>query len=305
MTAAKPPIWTMEKFDLEGLFAESMFRQERLEEPLEQYLEAFDKYRSVIGDLLEITVDLSRLKEEFGAVISNPDSLLALRYLAGPPISKDDLMTLAESSLAPGKLTKDREMGERVVETVLIALDRRRFPWMSEDREPTMEERHAAILASAALIATQRAQTVRRNEGKTAQESAVKDRLLLEGLVEVHSRTIRTLTDFPRPGEFCGESKFGTRKADVVVRLWDDRAMPIECKVSNSSTNSVKRLNNDAAKKAATWSKEFGTVNVVPAAVLAGVFKTHNLQQAQEDGLTIFWAHDLDPLVDFIEATRA
>jgi hypothetical protein len=74
--------------------------------------------------------------------------------------------------------------------------------------------------------------------------------------------------------------------------------------VSNSSTNSVKRLNNDAVVKAKTWIEEFGTSNVVPAAVLSGVFKVHNLHTAQAGGLTIFWAHRLAALTDFIESTR-
>jgi hypothetical protein len=43
---------------------------------------------------------------------------------------------------------------------------------------------------------------------------------------------------------------------------------------------------------------------MVPAAVLSGVFKVRNLEQAQERGLSIFWAHDLDRLVRFINATR-
>ena len=43
--------------------------------------------------------------------------------------------------------------------------------------------------------------------------------------------------------------------------------MPIECKVSNSATNSIKRLNNDAAVKARIWRGEFGERQVVPSAV--------------------------------------
>ena len=97
---------------------------------------------------------------------------------------------------------------------------------------------------------------------------------------------------------------FGDRKADLVVRLYDGRLMPIECKVSNSATNSVKRLNNDAAVKAEAWLKQFGTLQTVPTAVLSGVFKRHNLVQAQEAGLTIYWAHDLQPLGDFILSDR-
>jgi len=80
--------------------------------------------------------------------------------------------------------------------------------------------------------------------------------------------------------------------------------MPLECKVSNSSTNSVKRLNNDAAVKAGIWLSDFGTAQTVPAAMLAGVFKRHNLEQAQNRGLALFWSHDLDQLIDFIEGTR-
>lgn len=81
--------------------------------------------------------------------------------------------------------------------------------------------------------------------------------------------------------------------------------MPLECKVSNSSTNSVKRLNNDAAVKAETWRKDFGTTQVVPAAVLSGVYKTHNLENAQRRGLALFWANDLQSLVDWIHKTKS
>ena len=74
--------------------------------------------------------------------------------------------------------------------------------------------------------------------------------------------------------------------------------------MSNSATNSVKRLNNDAAVKAEYWLKQFGTAQVVPAAALAGVYKVLNLEQAQTRGLAMFWSHDLDALGAFIESTR-
>ena len=37
--------------------------------------------------------------------------------------------------------------------------------------------------------------------------------------------------------------------------------------------------------------KVFGTAQTVPAAMLSGVFKRHNLEYAQNRGLTLFWAH--------------
>ena len=70
----------------------------------------------------------------------------------------------------------------------------------------------------------------------------------------------------------------------------------------------MKRLNNDAAVKAQYWMKLFGTSQVVPVAVLAGVFNVFNvlnLEQAQDRGLALFWSHDLDRLGQFIHLTSA
>ncbi len=80
--------------------------------------------------------------------------------------------------------------------------------------------------------------------------------------------------------------------------------MPIECKVSNSELNSIKRLTNDAGVKARVWIDDLGRNNVVPAAVLSGVFGLRHLIEAQERGLTLFWAHSLDQLLAFVSSTR-
>lgn len=50
---------------------------------------------------------------------------------------------------------------------------------------------------------------------------------------------------------------------------------------------------------------DFGLRQVVPTAVLSGVYKLHNLLDAQERGLTVFWAHDLQPLTDWIASIKA
>jgi hypothetical protein len=195
-------------------------------------------------------------------------------------------------------------MGGRILEVVRIGLDRRRFPWVNDGRDPSEEERAAAVLASAALMATSRCGTIRRTEGKNAQERLVQEGLIATGFQQVSTRLISTLNQAPGPGEFCAESLLGSRKADFIVGLWDQRKMAIECKVSNSATNSVKRLNNDAAAKAKAWISDFGTEQIVPAAVLSGVYKIRNLEDAQTRGLTLFWAHDLAALFSWIESTK-
>jgi hypothetical protein len=154
-------------------------------------------------------------------------------------------------------------------------------------------------------MSARRVMTKRANESKTAQEKLVAAALESVPMHPVAPRTIKALDEAPDRGEFVpAECLVGTRKADLVGRLFDGRIMPVECKVSNSSTNSIKRLNNDAAVKAETWIADLGRTQVVPAAVLSGVFKVRNLEQAQERGLTIFWAHDLDKLVEFVNSTK-
>jgi type-2 restriction enzyme xamI len=314
--ALSPPRWTEQDFERDAAEAILHFRQTRMHEPLEAYLDHFEKYRRQVESLIEETADLTdltgftdptgrvRLDDRAVELLTGPERLTTIRYLASPAISEDDVKVLADAVLSPKRLRADPGMARRVIGTVLLGLDRERFPWVGEDRDPTEAERRAAVVATAALIATQKVQTGRRNEAKKTQEGAVAGALRAAGLTEVPPRTIANMSHVPGRGEFCAETLFGSRKADLVVRLWDGRVMPTECKVSNSSTNSVKRLNNDAAVKAKTWIQEFGTMTCVPAAVLSGVFKVRNLVAAQSDGLVLFWAHGLEEMVTFVEGTR-
>ena len=300
----EPPIWTSEQLKAGSAAAIEVFRKRRMEEPLEEYLEAFDKYQGIVEELLESTVDLSELDSQLIEVVTDPKLLEALRYLAGPPISLDDLKTVAEAVVTPAKLKSNLAMAKSIGQVIRNGLDRRRFPWVTEGREPSEAERNAAVLASAALMATRRLETSRRSTEKQRQEEEVMEYLAAAGLVKVKTRKIQVLSQAPGKGEFCAETLLGKRKADIVVGLWDGRVMPIECKVSNSSTNSVKRLNNDAAAKAEAWRIDFGNTQVLPSAVLSGVYKLHNLEDAQRRGLRLFWSHDIAQLIDWIASTK-
>ena len=305
MPANLPPVWNDEQLEADRLHSKQLFREERMVEPLEEYLEQFEDAQDAFEDLLATSVDLTQLSEKALEIVSNKRLLVALRYLPGPPISSDDLKVLAETSLAPKNLRTNPDLALKIVETILIGLDRKRFPWLSpgREREATDEERASSVLASAALLATRRVETIRRNLGKQNQEQKVKDTLREAGFTEVKIKKIDHPSNAPQPGQFCGEVQLKSRKADVVVGLWDLRTMAIECKVSNSAVNSIKRLNNDAESKAATWRGDMGTL-VVPVAVLSGVYDLINLQHAQANGLFLFWAHDLEKLVAWIETTR-
>lgn len=300
----EPPLWDEQRLEADRQLAIAQFRDERIGESLGAYLENFAHYRTVIERLLQATDDLAGLAAQASEVLADSDLLYTARYLAGPPVSTDDLRVLADARLTPASIRADPDSALRVVETILRGLDRERFAWVAEEREPSMEERRVAVVATAALIASQRVRTGRQTDAPRRQEGLVKSRLADTGFVEEQPRPIPTVFAAPDVGRFTGECVVGeSRKADIVVRLWDGRIMPIECKVSNSELNSIKRLTNDAAVKARVWIDDLGRNNVVPVAVLSGVFGLRHLVEAQDRGLTLFWAHSLDELTSFISAT--
>lgn len=304
MPQVPPPRWSTDELTLQIARSVSIFKDERIKEPLDIYSGFFDTYRDAVENLLEESVDLHHLIEVVEDYITDDDKRYALRYLASPAVSDDDLVVLADTKLSRRALGADPDAAARIVDVVLAGLDRWRFPWFSEGRPPTAEERLVATIATTSLIASSRSQTFRRNTSKQDQEEQIATALRRAGFIEVPTREITNIREAPNPGEFCHESSLGGSKADIIVGLWDHRILAVEAKVSNSSTNSVKRVNREAAAKATAWIAKFGALGVVPSAVLSGVFKVHNLLSAQDAGLTIFWAHDLDELIEFIDRTR-
>ena len=269
-----PPAWTEAELDSARTKSEEHFRQGRHTEPLEIYLDLFDEYEGVVEEVLGLTGDLANLRAE----------VLGL--------------------LAASRFRSDPGLADRLVGFIQDWHDRRRFPWVKESRKPEKHDRKAAILATSTLLAMRRLETMRRNQGKKLQEELVATQLRRSRFDPVPPRKVSTLSKVPKPGQFCRECLFGSRKADFVIGLHDGRTMALEYKVSNSATNSIKRLNNDAAIKAVTWRNEFGTAQVVTAAVLGGVYALRNLIDAQEKGLTIFRVHDLTAMLEWMRATQ-
>ena len=303
----EPKSWSLEELTSDSETSRELFRKQRLDEPLALYSEFFNDFIPVFGRIID---RLPRLAEDaidpetMPDLVREGDSLIAFRYLAAPPVSEDDLKTLAETTLSATALRSNPAEARRVRDIVLHIIDPHRFPWVKEDRVPTPHERDRAIVASAALVAARKVETSRRSGAKKVQEESVKAALRDMGYDEVSSREIPNLEAAPGPGEFCGESKLGDAKADVVIRLHDRRVMPVECKVSNSAVNSFKRINHEAAGKARDWLGGFGRRQIVPGAVISGVFNPANLETAQSEGLSLYWGHRLSDLTNFVESAR-
>ena len=292
----------------DAIKAKSTFRNERLLEPLDLYNQFFTAFAKIFRELIEKLPDVAVEPVDaqlIADLIDGRDAQKAFRYLTAPPISEDDLETVADAAVTPSRLRTDTASAKRIRDTVLAIIDPHRFPWVAEDRQPSSHERECAIIASAALAASSDVGAKRRNTSKVEQEQAVKDLLAGLGMKELKAKEIPILTAAPAPGHFCGETRLAGTRADVVARLKDGRVMAIECKVSNSTVNSYKRLVHDTGGKAAHWYTQLGRAQVIPSAVLSGVFSTANLVDVQENkGVYLFWQHRLADLAAFVKKMR-
>jgi hypothetical protein len=288
----------------------AIFREERLREDPSKYGEAFEERLGWFEELLEMLVDfddrLTVSDDTILQILTTSHLLEALRYVAGPPLSEDDLLTVTGAPSLSRKTLKDApQLARDIFATVVAVLDRHRFEWVGYQRFPPEEaEKRAAILASAALLAKERLQADRRNEANRVQENGVVKTLSAAGLTLVKATPVMLPDDAPAIGHFSRTAALQGTRADVIARLWDGRLLAIECKVSNSAVNSYKRMMKDAVGSAKKWTEALGTQFVVPAAILSGVFNLKNLEEAQRT-LSIWWSHDLGKLQAWVEATRA
>jgi hypothetical protein len=293
-----PIRWTDAQLAADVARAKALFREERLGETIEEYERRYEAIRPAFHRLIISLRSIAAGETDLAPFIATPVGLTAFRYLAAPPMSADDLSTLADIAVGRNLHSRPADVAE-ALRTVLAVLDPFRFPWIGESRNPTSAELDVAVTASAAMVAAQNVQTGRRAAATAGQEQAVKDALIEAGFAETPRRPIALLDDAPAPMMFCGESMLGSTRADIVVRLQDRRVLAIECKASNSAVNSFKRVNHEALGKATKWRRDFGDAQVVPAAVLSGVFSPANLASAQNAGLFLFWQFRLEDLAAF------
>lgn len=297
-----PPVWNDATLEADRRQAITNFIGERMTEGGARYQQVFAENTALVERLFAATNDLLNFASG-AALAATPNLVRAARFLSGPPVSEDDLNTLTEASIATRRRL-DADLARKAAAVIEVAIDAERFPWLfgAQRRTPMPSERDTAIRWTAGLMAAQEVQTGRRGASAKRQERAVEQLLIKLGLTKVTRRPINALNDL-EPGEFCRESLVVRAKCDVPVRLRDGRLLLLECKVSNSATNSVKRLNRECGDKAGQWRGAFGD-QAITAAVLAGVFRLKNLRDAQAIArIAIFWEHSLVPLADFVRAT--
>jgi hypothetical protein len=256
-----PPLWNDETLARQAQTALDDFARRRLGEPSDRYSEILRDSRRAITKLVRLLSPIDASNPEpalIRAIVANSDLRRSLRYVAGPPVSEDDLgvlVTRKVKRLSNRDLTQNDTLSGEVLKLVCRLADPGRFPWLQQHRAPRPHELKWAIRTTAVLLASQTMQTERRAYGRVV-ERALRDRLRAIGYAQVTARNRGRITapiHMPAELTFYGECSVHGRRTDLLILLPDGRNVAIEAKDSNSVANSVKRVLNDTAAKARHW----------------------------------------------------
>lgn len=272
--------------------------------------EATDWAVSLIAIRLQVEAALTDshdLRDLSSALEADGSHMLVFRHLLAPPKSQDQFKLLcdawskgSEKSGRPQKI----EVIPAVSEVVTQWMDRKIAPWLATNRNPTKVERELLIERVISFIAPKLMETQKRNRLSAEQESAVVDLLVSIGWARLPSVTIDTRAAIA-PKHFMNKTRFATatttaQEVDIACGFNGSYVAAMECKVTNDTTNSVKRV-NDVLKKAAAWKAHWGSF-VETAALLQGVIKPEDVQRLTDEGVKVFWSHDLDTFKTWVQS---
>jgi hypothetical protein len=242
-----------------------------------------------------------------GALIESGEHMLVFRHITAPPISQDQF-----SLICPGwRKSTEKPNGPaiRPEEALLVAasFEERRSrsltPWIDANRNPLKREIRRLLWTIAPLIASQQIQTIQRTRAASVQEKAITSLLAGKGWKKQPSSLLdRRAALLPR--HFMHKTRYATatstpQEVDIALGLNSTIVLAMECKVSNDQTNSVKRI-NDVLKKSSAWKLHWGSF-VKTAAVLQGVIAPKDVARLIDDGIEVFWSHDLASLEEYID----
>lgn len=254
------------------------------------------------------------------AIRANPAILPTLRMCTCPPLARDRLVGLADSTknfvgcLEEGKLPPllspdllEEHVG-KLTGIVSRMLDVDIFPWLEEDRRPTKEERYRSSTIVADRLCGAVAEPIVRNAQEKRQLALI-EKYLTERGYKLKAPHAATPLNQMEPGTFSfrlnvlvkpskAEAKTVKIPIDAVVQPGKARLphLPvlIEAKSAGDFTNVNKRRKEEAIKinyLRATYGEQ-----VVFVLFLRGYFDAAYLGCAAAEGIDWIWEHRIEDL---------
>ena len=283
-----------------------------------------DSRRQTIRDVergLRLTENLTIITPKI--IQANPEILQMLRMSTCPPLARDRLIGLAnstknfvgrmENGKIPPKLAPELVLDHlgRISTVLAKMLDVDVFPWLEEKRRPTEEERYRSSTIVADRLCGAVADPIVRNAQEKRQLSIIEQYLVAKGYKhKPHPAAVPIMA--MEPGTFSFRTNVSVKPSKLstkTVRIPVDAViqpknikMPhlpllIEAKSAGDFTNVNKRRKEEATKinqLKTTYGRE-----VVFVLFLCGYFDAAYLGYEAAEGIDWIWEHrtsDLDKL---------
>lgn len=316
INADKPQLWkadtraSVDQFnDWFTRFAPKAYRDTR-----KQTIEDVEQGLLYTEDLTSITPDIIR---------ANPSVLPMLRMSTCPPLARDRLIGLANSSRnfvgrmeagkIPPKLAKELVMEhlDKISGVLSKMLDVDIFPWLEDKRRPTKEERYRSSTIIADRLCGAVAEPIVRNAQEKRQLGVIEQHFVAKGYVHKAHSSSAPITDM-EPGTFCFRLNVlvrSSKEETKTIRIPVDAVIQpkgvklphlpllIEAKSAGDFTNVNKRRKEEATK--INQLKTTYGERVVFVLFLCGYFDAAYLGYEAAEGIDWIWEHrtsDLDLL---------
>jgi XamI restriction endonuclease len=267
---------------------------------------------------LALTTDLTKIDP--ATIKANPGILPMLRMATCPPLARDRLIGLADSSknfvgnLELGKIPPQlspellAEHLAKISGVISKMLDVDIFPWLAEKRRPTEEERYRSSTIVADRLCGAVAEPIVRNAQEKRQLALLEQRLVGKGYKLKAHPPGTPLTEM-EPGTFSFRLNVFVKspKADAkAVRIPVDAVIQplkaklphlpllIEAKSAGDFTNVNKRRKEEATKinqLKATYGEQ-----VVFVLFLCGYFDAAYLGYEAAEGIDWVWEHRIEDI---------
>ncbi len=313
INADKPHLWkadtraSVDQFNQWFMkFAPKAYRETR-----KKTIEDVEKGLSQTKDLTIITPDVIK---------ANPGILPTLRMSTCPPLARDRLIGLADSTknfvgcLEEGKLPRllspellDEHLG-KITRILSRMLDADIFPWLKEMRRPTKEERYRSSTIVADRLCGAVAEPIVRNAQEKRQLALI-EKYLTERGYKLKAPHAATPLNQMEPGTFSfrlnvlvkpskEEAKIVKIPIDAVIQPKKAKLphLPvlIEAKSAGDFTNVNKRRKEEAIK--ITYLKATHGQDVVFVLFLCGYFDAAYLGYEAAEGIDWIWEHRTEDL---------
>ena len=283
-----------------------------------------DSRKQTIRDVergLRLTEDLTIVTPK--VIQANPEILQMLRMSTCPPLARDRLIGLAnstknfvgrmENGKIPPKLAPELVLDHlgRLSTVLTKMLDVDVFPWLEEKRRPTGEERYRSSTIVADRLCGAVADPIVRNAQEKRQLRIIEQHLVAKGYQHKPHPAAVPITEM-EPGTFSfrtnllvkpskSSSKTVRIPVDAVIQpkdiKWPHLPLLIEAKSAGDFTNVNKRRKEEATKMS-QLKTTYGD-RVVFVLFLCGYFDAAYLGYEAAEGIDWIWEHrtsDLDRL---------